>query len=426
MTSTNTENINQGDASELTTLNNVEDSGNTDSETESDENTEFTLNTVEELGNLVRVTDSDETTGLQLYCYVKCDINDKGPIRECRGIVFHGPDIIMKAFPYAPEYNEYQTEELEEFIQPILKNSAIFDAHEGALIRMFFFLDKWYISTHRKLNAFKSKWASRDSFGTLFKRALESEVENNAALRESMPENDKSLLEKFQDTLDVDKQYMFLIRNNKDNRIVSQPPDRPTLYHVGTFVNGTLSTDIDCNIPIPDRHSFETLDDLRDYVANTNYHEKQGVIIFAPNNHQFKIVNSDYQDLFQARGNEPSIKFRYLQVRLDNNMVGRLCHLYPDMLPKFDEYENTIYIIANFIYKSYVSRYIHKEHIIVPPEEFNIMKTCHTQYLSDRANNKITLDRVINVINQQTPTSINHMIRHSIENDKKNAVELVE
>ena len=268
MTSTNTELINQGDASE------------------------FTLKTVEELGNLVRVTDSDENTGLQLYCYVKCNADDKGPIRECRGIVFHGPDIIMKAFPYAPEYNEYQTEELEEFIQPILKDSAIFDAHEGALIRMFFFLDKWYISTHRKLNAFKSKWASRDSFGTLFKRALESEVENNAVLRESIPENDKSLLEKFQDTLDTDKQYMFLVRNNIDNRIVSQPPERPALYHVGTFVNGTLSTDINCNIPTPDigirlKH-WMTLGIM---LVNTDYNEKQGVIIFAPDNHQFKIVN---------------------------------------------------------------------------------------------------------------------------------------
>jgi hypothetical protein len=396
MTSTNTENINQGDASE------------------------FTLKTVEGLGNLIRVTDSDEDTGLQLYCYVKCDSDDKGPIRECRGVVFHGPDIIMKAFPYAPEYNEYQTEELERDIGPILKDSVIFDAHEGALIRMFFFLDKWYTSTHRKLNAFKSKWASRDSFGTLFKRALESEVKNNTTLRESMLENDKSLLERFQDTLDIDKQYMFLVRNNADNRIVSQPPETPTVYHVGTFVGGKLSTDINCNIPTPTKHSFERLDGLRDYVGNTDYNEKQGVIVFAPNNSQFKIVNRTYQDLFEARGNEPSIKFRYLQVRLNPSMVNRLYHLYPNMIAKFDEYEDTIYEIGKFIYYSYVERYIRKEHVIVPPEEFNVMKKCHAHYLADKSNNKINMEKVMVIINEQSSTSINHMIRHYIENQKKN------
>ncbi len=33
---------------------------------------------------------------------------------------------------------------------------------EGTLIRIFYFNDKWIITTHRKLDAFKSKWGSEN------------------------------------------------------------------------------------------------------------------------------------------------------------------------------------------------------------------------------------------------------------------------
>ena len=48
------------------------------------------------------------------------------------------------------------------------------DAHEGSLLRAFCVNDTWYITTHRKLDAFRSKWASRQSFGAQFVESLVS------------------------------------------------------------------------------------------------------------------------------------------------------------------------------------------------------------------------------------------------------------
>lgn len=384
------------------------------------ETPEFTLQAIEKLGKRVRVTDSDEETGLQLYCTDKCTPEDEGLIRECRGVVFHGPDIIMKAFSYTPEFTEYNDENLEKYVEPVLEKSVVFDAHEGALVRMFYFMDRWYISTHRKLDAFKSKWASRESFGTLFRKALSAEVEVNTSLAEKLPQNDQNTIERFQSTLDQDKQYMFLVRNNEDNRIVSQPPERPTLYHVGTFVNGELKTDIDCGVPTPTKHNFKNLNDLRNYVNGVDYKEKQGVIIFATENRQYKVVNAQYKELFEARGNEPSIKYRYLQVRMDPKKTEMLWHLYPSMHETFDKYEDAIYAVGCYIYNSYVRRYIKKEYIEVPQQEFTVMKACHTHYLADRSKNKVNIDLVMDILNRQTPTSLNHMIRRYMEDQKKN------
>ncbi len=43
---------------------------------------------------------------------------------------------------------------------------------EGNIKQNFYFNDKWIITTHRKLDAFKSKWGSEKSFGDILKKLL--------------------------------------------------------------------------------------------------------------------------------------------------------------------------------------------------------------------------------------------------------------
>jgi len=40
-----------------------------------------------------------------------------------------------------------------------------------------------------------------------------------------------------------------------------------------------------------------------------------------------------------------------------------------------------------------------------------VMKECHAWHRSDRIHNRITLNKVIEVLNQQTPSNLNRMIR---------------
>ena len=315
----------------------------------------------------------------------------------------------MKAFPYTTEYNHTEVEKLSEVLGDFNKN-IFYNAHEGALVRMFHFNGKWFVSTHRKLNAFRSKWASRESFGTLFKKALESEIERNSELKSAIPDGD-NILERFQTTLNTSHQYMFLIRNNADNRIVCFPPETPTVFHVGTFVDGNLVMDVNVNITIPEKLTFLNVDELVHYVDKLDPKTLQGVIAFSENNNQCKILHKDYQDLFRARGNEPSIKFRYLQVRMNRRYTNMLYHLYPELSSTFDEYENTLYDISRSVYRAYVQRFIKKRYVTVPREEFAVIRDCHTWHLTDRTENRISLNQVIFVMNQQSPTNLNHMIR---------------
>ena len=382
---------------------------------------EFTRKTIDNLGNRVRLTDKDETTNLELFCYVQCNPSDNVMLRQCRGVVFHEDTLVMRAFPYTVEFNNEDVDQINENIGTTMNDCTFYDAHEGTLIRMFYSQERWFISTHRKLNAFRSKWASRESFGTAFKRALEYEVETNEELRNSIQDGDEGLLERFQNTLDKTKQYMFLIRNSPENRIVCSAAEKPVIYHVGTFVDGVLVTTEDCKIPYPTKYTFSNVTELTDHVGKTDIRNLQGIICFAPNNKQFKIIHKDYQELFRARGNEPSIKFRYIQMRMNRRVVDMLYHLYPEMATTFEDIENTIYEVAKNIYNAYVQRFIKKKFVTVPTEDFAVIKECHKWHEMDRVGNRINIDKVIEVLNQQTPTSINRMVRRfRIENSEGN------
>ena len=147
-------------------------------------------------------------------------------------------------------------------------------------------------------------------------------------------------------------------------------------------------------------------------VKENGYEYYQGIICFdQTKNKQYKFLNSEYYDLFKIRGNEPSVKFRYLQIRQDKEMVDKLYYLYPKYADAFDDYEQTMYECAKKINKNYIDRFIKKKYVTVPKEEFCVMKECHNWHLKDRERNRISLRKVMDEMNQQSPTNLNKIIR---------------
>jgi len=239
-------------------------------ETTTTMNSEFTRENIEKLEKNIKIVDTDTDAGIDLFCYVHCESTDSDILKQSRGVVFHGDKLVMKGFPFTYEYTiDNNLKNIQDDILPIFDQCSFYDSYEGSLIRMFYFNNKWYLSTNKKLDAFRSKWASKESFGSFFKIALESEIENNDRLRNALKDT-QDVISSFQDILDKDKQYMFLLLNNNENRIVSQQPERPTLFHVGTFVNFNLVMTEDIYIPYPKKHNFNNIDELFNYVDNVD------------------------------------------------------------------------------------------------------------------------------------------------------------
>ena len=378
---------------------------------------EFNRPNIESVPSHIRLVDSDEENKLDLFCYINCNKTDPDFLKCCRGVVFNEEKLILKSFPYTTEYTENNNkEEISANIESIFKDCVFYNSYEGCLIRVFYFKNKWYISTNKKLDANRSKWSSKQSYGVFFQEALHQEFQKNEKLKNNVTYNEETDRENacdifFESVLDKSKQYMFLLLNNSENRIVCLEPLNPTIYHVGTFVNGELSLDENIYIPYPEKLEFTNINDVYNYVDKINYDILQGVVIFAPNNIQYKILNNTYFKYFNARGNEPSIKFRYLQVRMDPENNKMLHELYPHMKKDFEEYENYIFDASRVIYNAYVDRFIKKLYVTVPVEEFNTIKEAHKWYLEDKTSHRITYEKIIELLNIQTPTNLNKIVK---------------
>ena len=92
-------------------------------------------------------------------------------------------------------------------------------------------------------------------------------------------------------------------------------------------------------------------------------------------------------------------------------MRRKLHYLYPKQVEVIDRLENSLYEIARSIYRSYVQRYIKKRFVSVPKEEFAVVRACHSWHEESRQTNRITLNKVIEVMNEQSATALNQMVR---------------
>jgi len=369
--------------------------------------TELTREYINEKGTQIRLTDSD--SDLSMFSYISCNEECDDITKKCRGVIFQGEKLLVPSLGWTPEYTITDQEKITTLIQNT-DNLHVFDSQEGCLLRVFWANEKWYIVTHRRLDAFKSKWSSKEYWGDMFKAGIEYlNIE----------------WDKFFTDLDKTKIYFFLVRNNSENRIVCQTPENPTVFHVGTLIDGKHSFEEDIGIPSPQKHEFTTVKEMLEYIEKQGFEHIQGLIVFA-NNVIFKFYNAEYKQYLDARGNEASICFRYLQVRMNVEMRKRLEFLYPNFLDSFDEYETKIYETAKFLLHAYIARFARGEWKTVPKNEYeHIIRPCREWNLENPAQNKVTLNKVIDMINEQSPQFLNSCIRRLKNEEKRTTTDFI-
>ena len=227
---------------------------------------------------LIRISDTQDD--LILYHYVNCDETSEDFIKSSRGIIRSGDNIICKTFGFTPEILSTNSEEIKKLL-PSIQNYKIYDAEEGAILRLYYHNNKWYLSTHRKINAYHSRWGnpSSQSFGDMFIDSLEWEIKNGS-LKDIVYQNKSDIFNLYCEKLDKNKNYTFIVRNTKENRIVCDVPLHPQSYFIGSFDNKLhlLVEGNDSSISYPNSYNFNSVDELLNHVNNINYTLKQGVI----------------------------------------------------------------------------------------------------------------------------------------------------
>lgn len=384
---------------------------------------------LDEVKRLPYVEMTDENDDLSMYCYTR-DFDAEDPnvdplTKECRGIIFNKEGkLVSRAFGYTPMYTSEERdissensenhlpvpEDIKQFIADNIFECKVYPALEGALVRVFFHNGKWYITTHRKLDAFKSFWGCRTSFGDMFLNALDAQRSCSPEFAEACPS--EILLESFLHLLNPNRQYVFLVVYTMENRIVCNPPNIPSTLHVATFENGVMVDETITGMSVQTPYPIYEYKQILQVVNESSPYTSQGVVVFMPNCKQIKICSPQYLELFRLRGNEASVMFRYLQVRDKYSEAYK--QLYPEHHLRFSQYENALEEVSKKIFKGYRDRFINQKHVVFPQEEFRVLSAVHEWYKTERAAGKqlkVCLKDIQSTLNKQPPTSLNKMIR---------------
>lgn len=349
----------------------------------------------------------DEDEHLKLYCFRTCTESDTDEWKMKRSVVKDKDgNTVAVSLPYTDEYVVRAGEAIPDL--DVVNEYDVYPSIEGTLMRVFQHHGKWYISTNRKLDAFKSYWSSHFSFGQLFvNNVLHVFKDNN--------------VESFFQRLEATKVYFFLLRPTVESRIVCQiDTNSPSLYFLGALDTTTqeqghtlaLEANMIPEIPRVSRLTIQTMDEIKTYVQDVNVWEYQGVILFhKQKNKQVKILNDHYKYLWSIRNNNPNLFLRYFEIRTDPKMLEDFFKLYPKFVTVADRFEYQIFEVSKHLHQAYVDRYIRKQYVSLPKQEYVILKKAHDWHNLDRNFNRIYRTKMLQLLNEEKPIHLYQIIK---------------
>lgn len=354
---------------------------------------------------------------LSLYHYVSCDQTDDNMLKQVRGIIFDNTskNLVLRGFPFTPEYvvkdlftdpNKTFFNDLKAKLQPTMSSYRFFTSYEGTILRVFCHNDIWHVSTHKRIDAKTSHWGGPMSFEEFFRAAIDKMAQSGAKFSD---------YDSFFSTLDITKHYMFLLTNTPQTRIVSEPLLYPKVYLVGVFVNNhfTLDETLD-GFTTPPELKPRDFDHLYEMALWSDPMVCQGVVAMSPELGFYKLVSPVYNYLTSLRGNESNLKLRYLQLRKtrrEDFLINDFCRLFSEHDVAFKEIEALIRRIAKNIHNTYIKRFVRKQFAVVPPEQYGVLKKCHSLYNSTKE--FITFDTVMALLDEEPALSLLKMISSS-------------
>lgn len=314
-----------------------------------------------------------------------------------RGVVYYGEDVIFKSFPYSYEYICTGLNAIAD-IEPLLKDSNVIcsSALEGTLIRLFYFKNRWFTTTHRKLDAFKCKWGSSKSFGTMFKEAVSKFTDFND----------------FMISLDKEIQYVFLVTAIETTRVVCEP--EPTIYLYTMLKDGVYFED-DFIIPKQKALKFNTIEEVYTEVSSLKKPFKsQGLLFFNKVTFEsYKLVNALYQRYFFLRQNEPSVMFAYLHVFNCKDDVKLFKEIYPTYIQRMNLYNKVLEGLCNECFYKYNKKFVEKTTESYEKKVWFVLVKCNDYFKKRTILTFVEFERFFYTL---PPTDLNKLIRDKISN----------
>ena len=385
---------------------------------------------------------TDEFENLKLYHYDTCDNFSPEELQSTRGIIKNNSVIVCKTNSFIPEIRTDDVEGIKQFITPNCnKTTSFYEAQEGSILRLWYYKEdenvekhRWFLSTHKRINAFASKWGSRSTYGETFlnclsKLNLNKNSKKNKSWADDSDEDDTNnstqssttIFEKFCNNLNKNFVYNFLIRNTDINRVVVRGYTEPEIFCLGMYDKTKQFKYIPCDknfvVPSLPSYSYQSLDKMIIDIEKFDINKVSGILLVTSEGKLIKLVNETYDRLFKLRGNVPNILVRYLELRLNEEQKSEYLHLYNEKNEEFKDIENILTDVSKNVFKKYLARYVYKQFAILPSCQFKIITKLH-QLFRSKTITKVTYDEVVKVINTLPSTELYNIIKN-YQNNKR-------
>lgn len=257
---------------------------------------------------------------------------------------------------------------------------------------------RWYRSTSRKIDGTSSRW-SGPAFGKLFDELWPSDIPYDRYLQR-------------------DSCYVFLL-SHPENRIVCKI-EKPLLKLVAIYQFPNNKT-----VFVSPESVFPAVDENRPFVLSRNlkianridlirvakeqdWQVSSGILYHNPvTNECIKIMPNKYVEMRPIRGNVPSLRLRYLELKAENKSQ-LLRNLYPEKADFFDNIDDQSKVLLDYLVLLYKKRFLKNEYIRVPQQEYYIITKTHEKYREEYSIEK----NVKYILSSSTPRQINAMIKH--------------
>jgi len=320
-------------------------------------------------------------------------------VNECNGIIMdkNTLEVVCYTFDKCSD-----TESINE-VPFDFNNLYIERALAGTLVRLFYYNDKWNLSTRKCIDASKSKWLSEKNFSQLFNECIQNYNIN--------------------DKLNINCCYSFIITHPENNIVVNYTV--PIAYHISTRDLSTLNEiDVDLGIPKIERIRVEkeNLNNILIQIANDNNIMYEGYLFIDTNFNRWKIKSELYKYVRNIWGNSNNRFYRYLELRKNIVLFEEYIKYFNYDKENFIRYENKISVLAQFILNNYVNKHITKTETKIPYFLAKIIYKLHGDFYKNKV--KTNYDKVMMTLLELDAKQVcfmsNHYDKFLDDNNKKN------
>jgi len=293
-----------------------------------------------------------------------------------KGLIYdHALQPVVSNFPVHTEYTF--PDQVDEFVRAYAEEPwpiTLYEAIEGSLIRVYYYADEWHLSTSSRLDAFRSTWASYQSFGSQFEEFVVS--------ISGVP------LDVFLCSLRPERKYYFLLPTTGINRLGKVPDAQETrriyLVAVETSDHQLLFGE---RLPRDETNLWSyakswAVSSTEEWVTLA---QEQNLLYYRSATEIIRCQTALYAHRCALRNNEMNLFLRYLQLYQDKDWSRcvQLCDMYPEV--DFEQwFDKSLAQSVWTLHHAYVQRHIDKQRIQLPKAMHVFLRKCHAQYLETR------------------------------------------